>query len=28
LKTAKVQRLGQNWYSLTLFTSETWDSEN
>lgn len=28
LKTAKVQRLCKNWYSLTLFTSETWDSDN
>jgi hypothetical protein len=28
VRTAKAQRLGKNWYSLTLFTSETWDSDD
>jgi hypothetical protein len=28
LKTAKVQRLGKNWYSLTLYTNEPWDSDD
>ncbi len=28
LRTANAQRLGKNWYSLTLFTNETWDSDD